>query len=224
MGNQQLLLGFTSLPSYAAQDFVLSSSNQAAYQWIDAWPAWNIAGLVLTGPQGCGKTHLCHILRQKSQGQIFNFADLEEELLEVLPSLPQVVIVEDCHKWTLEKETLLFHLYNHLFKHKGHLILTACSSLVQWPLSLEDFKSRLKTLAEVHIQDPDDDVLLAILMKRFADHQIKVDFKITEFLIKRLPRTYAHLHQVIDEVLKKASQQKKGITIPFLKSVLADLT
>lgn len=219
MDREQLTFGFKTPSSYENQDFAIFSSNQSAYKWIQSWPNWKVPGLVLVGPSGSGKTHLAYILKHKSRGEVLSFDDLHEGLLEQLEFLPTTVIIENCNKWSREKEVILFHLYNHLLKNQGTLILTSLHPVDAWPLVLPDFKSRVKTLAEVIILDPEDDLLLAILIKRFADHQIKVDFKIAEFLIKRIPRTYVDLHRIMDFVLKKALQQKKRITIPFLKSI-----
>ncbi len=223
MDKKQLTFGFPHTPSYGPQDFALFSSNQDAYRWIESFPNWNVPGLVLVGPTGSGKTHLTHVLQEKSGGQIIQFADLSESLLETLESLPKVIIIENCNTWDRTREVILFHLYNHLIKHQGLLVLTSVHPVNHWSLKLPDFQSRVKTLAEVTIGEPEDELLLAILIKRFADHQIKVDFKIAEFLIKRLPRTYGEFHQVIDLILEKNLEQKKGITIPFLKNVLPGL-
>jgi chromosomal replication initiation ATPase DnaA len=48
-------------PTYAREDFVVAGGNREALAWIDQWPDWPAPALALSGPTGCGKTHLARI-------------------------------------------------------------------------------------------------------------------------------------------------------------------
>ncbi|NDH63606.1 MAG: DNA replication protein, partial [Alphaproteobacteria bacterium] len=45
-------------PTYSREDFVAAGGNREALAWIDRWPDWPAPALALSGPVGCGKTHL----------------------------------------------------------------------------------------------------------------------------------------------------------------------
>ena len=60
-GPRQLPLDLPHVPSLARHDFLVSDCNRAAWDAIQN-PGLGPAGrMVLTGPQGCGKTHLAAI-------------------------------------------------------------------------------------------------------------------------------------------------------------------
>src|SRR5258708_37771810 len=69
-------------------DFLASACNEAALGWIERWPAWPPAGLVVYGPQGCGKTHLGHLWCERSGGTLIRCS--ERALTDAIPSVPGV--------------------------------------------------------------------------------------------------------------------------------------
>ena len=64
--NDQLILKFPSIHAYKKEDFYVSSSNQEAYDFINAWPKWIKRTANIYGPSGSGKSHLSSILKNKT--------------------------------------------------------------------------------------------------------------------------------------------------------------
>ena len=62
----QLILKFPANQVYSKEDFYVSSSNQKAYEFINAWPKWIKRIVNIFGPTGSGKTHLASILKKKN--------------------------------------------------------------------------------------------------------------------------------------------------------------
>ncbi len=70
MPRQQLPLPLEHRPSLAGEDFLVAPCNEAAVGWLERWPDWPTAALVLHGPPGCGKTHLAHAFLARCGGMI----------------------------------------------------------------------------------------------------------------------------------------------------------
>src|ERR1700674_5025456 len=60
-GPRQLALALEHTESFAREDFLSGPSNAAALALIDMWPGWPHRTVMLTGPEGSGKSHLVAI-------------------------------------------------------------------------------------------------------------------------------------------------------------------
>src|ERR1700720_1107102 len=58
---RQLALALEHSESFAREDFLSGACNAAALALIEAWPHWPGNIVVLTGPEGCGKSHIAAI-------------------------------------------------------------------------------------------------------------------------------------------------------------------
>ena len=74
-------------PTYAREDFVVSSGNRDALAWIDRWPNWPAPVLALNGPSGCGKTHLGRIWAARANAAVMDGTDLENKSVPDLTAL-----------------------------------------------------------------------------------------------------------------------------------------
>ena len=83
-------------PTYAREDFVTASGNREALAWIDRWPDWPAPALALSGPPGCGKTHLGRIWAARAGAISIDGAALEGKSVADLTALaaasPAIVI------------------------------------------------------------------------------------------------------------------------------------
>ena len=62
----QLILDLGHRPALGREDFLVAPANQTAVAWIDRWPDWPGPVLALSGPPGCGKSHLLQVWRAMS--------------------------------------------------------------------------------------------------------------------------------------------------------------
>ena len=63
---RQLAFALPHAESFARDDFLIGSSNDAALATIERWPDWADRVLALTGPEGAGKSHLAAIWAEKA--------------------------------------------------------------------------------------------------------------------------------------------------------------
>ena len=61
----------------------------------------------------------------------------------------------------------------------------------RWPIALPDLASRLRAAPAAAIGPPDDALLAAVLVKHFADRQVRVAPGVIGFAVRRMERSFA---------------------------------
>ena len=208
--------------AWSLGDFLPAQSNREAYDAVLAWPAWPTMALLVLGPEGAGKTHLARIWAGRSRAVSFAAADVWEPA-EPLSRLGEAsaAVVEGVD--ALEDEAQLFHLYNVLAERHGHLLLTAEQPMTAWRLRLPDLRSRLATAWSVRIDQPCDALLAALLVKQFADRQIRVEAGVVDYLVSRMERSFVSVRRVVDGLDKASLRSGRPIRLPLARLVLQAL-
>jgi chromosomal replication initiation ATPase DnaA len=211
------------LPHRAAMgrdDFLVASSNEQAVKLIDEWPNWPNPVLILVGPGGSGKSHLAHVWQQVSDAELMKMTDLEDNSISDLGGA--ALILEDVPEEGFSEQGL-FHLINMARETGGHILITANSFPTRWRVELPDLISRLRAASVAELKEPDDFLLKAILVKLFADRQLRVDEKIINYLISRMERSVDFARRAVKEIDELALERKSNITRALVADVLEDL-
>jgi DnaA regulatory inactivator Hda len=225
LSTRQIPLDLGHRSAMGEDDFLVAPGNQDAVAWLDAWPEWPAPALVLFGPAGCGKSHLAQIWRARARGNLLSVDDLRDEA--ELPDLlrPMRTAVLDGAQGVAGDPALersLFHLYNLAKEMGGHLLLLAENAPVNWVIRLPDLRSRLLAAPAVGMAAPDDALLMAVLVKLFADRQIRVGEDVIDWLMTRTERSFANARRVVATLDHAALAAKKPITVRFCRQVLGD--
>ena len=77
-------------------------------------------------------------------------------------------------------------------------------------------------MTAVEIGPPEDTLLRTILARLLADRQLRLPESVQEWLVRRLPRSAAALHDAVSRLDAVALDQHRNITVPFAARVLAD--
>jgi chromosomal replication initiation ATPase DnaA len=206
---RQLAFALPHAESFARDDFLIGSSNDAALATIERWPDWADRVLALTGPEGAGKSHLAAIWAEKAGARRVSARALgETDLLGELAT--GALVVEDASAKLDERS--LFHLLNLVREEEGYLLLTARSAPATWGVGLPDLASRLRALPVVAVSAPDDALLRAVMVKLFADRQLSVDESLIAYLATRIERSFAAARKAVEQLDREALRQKRGVT------------
>ncbi|MBV9861133.1 MAG: DNA replication protein [Alphaproteobacteria bacterium] len=216
----QLQLDLPHRAALGRPDFLISPANATALDWIDRWPDWPGRALALHGPAECGKTHLAHIWCERSGGRLLSGPSLTEANASQLdPASRPALAIDDAE--TAPEEPLL-HLYNFCRECEGTVLLLSRSPPALWPAALPSLVSRLRAALAIAVSPPDDALLGAVLLKHFADRQIRVAPEVIRYLVPRMERSFAAAASLADRLDRAALGAGAAITIPLAGKILSD--
>ncbi len=204
-------------------DFMVTSSNQQAANWIKAFPAWPSHVFVLYGPKGSGKTHLAHIWLSRNNGAMIALDDLIAKDHVTLAQTTKHLAFDDAEAVAGNKtaEEALFYLHNHLREVSGALLLTGERPPGEWGIKLPDLLSRLRTATASPIHAPDDDLLMALFVKQISDRQLDVSQDVIKYLISRVERSPQAVATIIDRLDRASIAKHAKISIALARDVMA---
>jgi chromosomal replication initiation ATPase DnaA len=207
---RQLALALGHDTSFAREDFLEGPSNAAALGLIERWPDWPDRLLVVTGPEGSGKSHLAAIWAERTGARFLAARSLAQASPRAALSTGALVI-EDVAGDALD-ERALFHLINLAREEGAFVLVTAPTAPSGWTLRVPDLASRLRALPVVALGAPDDALLRAVLVKLFADRQLAVDESLLGYLANRIERSFAAARTIVERLDREALRLRRPVT------------
>ena len=213
----QLLLKFNQKQNFNYEDFFVSKSNYFAFALIEKWPKWEKNIVNIYGEKSSGKTHLANIFYKKNKTIKITEDQLNDEIIKKL-KVYENIILEDFKNKTDER--LLYSLFNLVDNDNKYLLINSLKPISEMNFLLDDLKSRSKNCLFAKIENPDDDLMFAIIVKSFSDKQITVDKKLINSIIKRIDRSYGKISDFIYKIDELSLKKKKPINIKTIKEIL----
>lgn len=214
---RQYTLPLPSQEHLGVEDFMVADSNREAWHWIvQTQPQhWPTHCLLLLGPEGCGKSHLLNIWRNA------HGADILDPGADIIASIQatQAYLLDDAERITGNPayEVWLQHLFNTTREAKAYLLLASRLPPKDWGLGLADIRSRLNSVYTVMVNEPDDDLLTALLMKLFADRQLRVDTQAITYIVRHFPRSAGIIRDFVDFIDRQALAEKRNVSAHFIR-------
>ena len=213
----QLLLDFDHKIEFNEHDYYVSKSNYFAFNLIQNWTKWEKKILNIYGDTFSGKTHLAKIFQNKSRALYLTDSDVNEEIYKKI-KLSECIVIDDFEK--IKNENLLYSLFNLIYQDNKYLLILSNRAISDIDYSLDDLNSRAKNCIFAQIENPDDDLIFAIIVKSFSDRQIKLEKKFIEYIIKRIERSYGKIYEFIYKVDELSLKKKKPVNLKTIKEIL----
>jgi chromosomal replication initiation ATPase DnaA len=214
---RQLALALSHTESFAREDFLPGPCNEASLALIERWPDWPARVVALIGPRGSGKSHLAAIWASTTGARFLAGRALGETHLPSALATGALVLEDVADQLD---ERALFHLINLAREHEAYVLLTAPRAPATWTVGLADLASRLRAIPAVMLSPPDDVLLRAVLVKLFADRQIKTNESLVTYLLARLERSFAAARAAVDAIDREALRRKRPVTQALAADVL----
>lgn len=208
---QQLPLDLAYRPALGTADFVVAAGNRDAVAWIDRWPDWPAHALAIHGPKACGKSHLAHVWQARSEAVALAAPPAEGDVL------PPRVVLDEPRGWP---ENALLHLYNALREAGGYLLIVSEAPPARWPVALPDLASRLASIPAVQLAAPDDELLVAVMAKQFADRGLEVNDDVLRYVASRIERSFAAAAQMVERIDRAALAEQRRVTLALARACL----
>ena len=214
----QLIFKFPFSKKYFKQDFFVSSNNFSAYKLVESWPTWPGKWLNIFGDPGSGKTHLAKILEKKiDKIKLVDAKNINNETVQDLNNLDCLII--DGFKNNIE-EKLLYSILNQSKQLDNYILINSISSIKNINFKLNDLVSRINSFLYIGIELPTDDLLKVIISKTLSDKQIRVNPKISDYIINNVERSYEKMFKFLKDVDELSLSTGKSININLIKKIL----
>ena len=213
----QLLLELDYKTNFNEHDFYLSKSNSNAFNLINRWPDWEKKILNISGEKFSGKSHLANIFKLKSKAFLVKGNKIDNSIFKSLKLYESMIIddFEECNE-----EEILYSIFNLIDQDSKYLLINSLKPINKIKYKLPDLASRSKNCLYAEIENPDDELLFAIILKNFSDRQIKIEKKIINFIISRVDRSYRKIDEFIYKVDELSLKKKKPINLKTIKEIL----
>ena len=213
----QLLLNFKYKQNFNYNDFYVSKSNYYAFKLVEKWPMWEKNILNIFGEKFSGKTHLANIFINKNKGIKVKDEEIDDDLFKKF-KLYENIIIDNYNNNCDEK--LMYSIFNLVDQDNKYLIIISQNPINEISYKLNDLKSRSKNCLFAKIDNPDDELMFAIILKSFSDRQIQIDKKLIDYIIKRIDRSYGKIEEFIYKVDELSLKKKKPIDFKIIKEIL----
>ncbi len=213
----QLLLDFNYKQNFRDDDFYVGKSNYYAFELINKWPKWEKNFFNISGEKHSGKTHLINIFLKKFNGIRIESSLLDNENLKKIKPY-QNIVLEDLGLNIDEK--LIYTLFNLIDQDNKFLIITSSIPIAEINFKLDDLRSRTKNCLLAKIENPDDELMFALILKNLSDRQITLDKKLIDFIIKRVERSYGKIFEFIYKIDRISLKKKKSIDFKIINEAL----
>ncbi len=220
---RQMPLDLRHRPAMGREDFFVAPCNHMAVALIDRWPEWGAPVLILQGAAACGKTHLAAVWQSRSGAKKVNTENLaEQSATNIIAENGKYLVLDPVDPWIGDEnaEKTLFHLFNALKEEQGACLMTMRMTPKQADFAIPDLASRLRAAPLASIREPDDSVLAALMIKLFQDRQIMIDESVMKYVLPRMERSFAAVHDLVEKGDKVALSEKKPVTISTMRRIL----
>ena len=215
----QLILSFDFEQNFKNLDFYVSKSNAHVFNLINDWSKQNEKFLNIVGEKFSGKTHLINIFIDKNKALKVESKNLNEDFLKKTKFYDNIII----ENLTTEiNENLFYSVLNKVESENKYLIVTSQISITKLNFNLSDLQSRAKNFFLTKIENPDDDLVFALILKNLSDRQISIDKKLIDYIIKRIDRSYRNISNFIYKIDQVSLKKKRPIDFKMVKEVLGD--
>ena len=213
----QLLLKFDHKTNFNEHDFYISKSNSNAFDLINRWPDWDKRILNISGEKFSGKSHLANIFKLKSKALLIKGDLIDNSVFRSL-KLYESIIIDDFDN--CKEEEILYSIFNLIDQDSKYMLINSLKPINKIKFNLPDLASRSKNCIYAEIENPDDELLFAIILKNFSDRQIKIEKKIVNFIISRIDRSYRKIDEFIYKIDELSLKKKKPINFKTIKEIL----
>ena len=166
----------------------------------------------LYGPKKSGKSYLAKIWLKNNNAIEYN------NNYETLLNINSNILIDNLIFYDQEK---IFHIVNNCILNNLKILITSDIKINSIDFKFNDLSSRLKTFTNLEINQPDDEMLLAILTKSLIDKQFIINSnEIFEYILRRVDRSYQGIYEIVKKLDILSLEKKRQLTIPLIKEIM----
>jgi len=209
-------------------DFYVSNKNELAYKMIKKWPEWPNQVVYIYGSEKCGKSLVCKLWKDISQGIYIN----RNNFLEKLIAQNDMIYIQN-HNWIIDDVDYIISFKDNKYEEKilnliniiktsgkNNILMTSRKMPRFLDSRLKDLISRISSATVIEMRDPDEILLKKIIEKYLNERNIQINNESLDYLINRIERSYKGALKVAKKIDIMSLEKKTKINKSFLKSIL----
>jgi len=226
--NRQLLLDVLPVPAPTWANFVVGDNRQA---WTAAREIAPGRALYLWGTAGCGRSHLLRAMAHEPTSCYLNAATPVDTLYALahpddIKTTPKLIAIDDVHQMSDAQQAALFALYNRWRESAATssafaLVVAGDRSARSMPIR-EDLRTRLGWDLVFRLEPLTDEDKLAALNAQAQERQLTVAPEVVQWMLTHHERDIRRLSALLDALDRYSLATRRPITIPLLRTMLAD--
>ena len=231
---KQLFLNFPENLQSKHTDFILTAANHHAYSYISKWPKWINNVVIISGPQGCGKSFLANFWQQKTNGCKINLFKINEQKLEYLLEKNSNFIFDNFDHYFTRKYLMKnldkhdFSSFEHSFlkiferikNDNKYMLITSTKEPTELVFQTPDLASRIASVSQFKIAPPNEADIRAMIIKKFADLQLKTSNEVIDLISKFAKDSFIAAEDLINELNKLSLAEKKNINHNLVQKII----
>ncbi|MDD7023097.1 MAG: DnaA/Hda family protein [Aeromonadales bacterium] len=186
-------------------------------------PQWEF--FMVTGPHGCGKSHLLNAIACENPGtfsiDLALARDFSPQFLDV--ELPGCAVLDNVDAIAGDGvwEMALFGLFNRWYDgRRGALFMSSTSSADRIPFARHDLNTRLMSGVTVPLAPLSDEDSAKALGLKAAARGITLPEQSCAYLVRSYGRDLRKLSGILDKLDCAQLERSHALSIPFIKSAL----
>jgi DnaA family protein len=210
-------------------DFIVGSNQAVLDALASNLDPHGESVVYLSGPAGCGRTHL--LLAQCAEAQALGlqsaylpFANTDSLAPEMLDGLEMMdlVAVDDVDRIATDDrwEAALFALFNRCRDRGTRLLFSADCGPSALPVALPDLRSRLAWGLTLAVQPLDDRGRVALLQSLARRRALDLPDDVARYLLDRGTRHPRALDRAVEQLDRASLAEQRRLTIPFVRTTL----
>jgi len=227
--HRQLTLDLGTPPPATFDNFFIGANAELVAQLRGIERALASAPLAdrtfyIWGEPGSGRTHLLSALIHDAAPGRVRFLSPQSALADFLfDAHAPIYAVDNCDQLSSAQQIALFHLFNEVRAHASSaLVATGCAA----PLALtirEDLRTRLGWGLVFHLAPLPDASKVIVLKQAAKERGIALADDVPAYLLTHFQRDMRSLMSWLDALDRFSLEQKRAVTLPLLRTMLAQL-
>jgi DnaA family protein len=234
LGSSQLTLGVTLNTQQQLSNFCFSGAPALAQTVDQVLLTEQADSLYVFGAQGVGKSHFLQGCVLKAQEMGFEAVYISCKELVKIPAHKAtecllglenngLICVDDIDSLVANSHwaQAWFHLYNRLMQQGNHLVVSATDNPRTINCHLNDLRSRLQLANVFQLNALGERASGQLLQAKAKQKGLQLTDEQVAYIFSRSPRGLANVLAVLDLLDTASWHEKRRITIPFIKQVMA---